>query len=271
MPRGRRMDARTRAVPAGAVARCRGRLRARGAVLAGLLLALGACHGAPADDGRPDSARAFPLPDRPVSGTGDSQFSTEVERDSVNEAKVVMDLAHIAPGMSVADIGAGEGYYTVRLAQRVGDKGRVLAEDIDAAANERLGSRVLREGLENVSIKLGTDDDPRLPSSSFDRIFLVHMYHEVQEPYAFLWRLRPALRPGGRVIVVDVDRATDAHGIPPALLFCEFASVGFRLTEFVRKPELQGYYAQFEVAGARPQPEAIVPCRMTAEPAARKN
>lgn len=237
--------------------------RARLLAPAMLALALGACEQAPVADGRADTAREFPVPDRPVSTTGASTFASEVQRDSVNEARLVMDLARIEPGMSVADLGAGEGYYTVRLAQRVGTKGRVLAEDINPAANERLGARVMREGLENVSIKLGAEDDPRLPDASFDRIFLVHMYHEVTEPYAFLWRMRPALRPGGRVIVVDVDRPADAHGLPPALLFCEFASVGFRLTEFVRKPELQGYYAQFEAVGARPEPARITPCRVS--------
>jgi cyclopropane fatty-acyl-phospholipid synthase-like methyltransferase len=171
-----------------------------------------------------------------------------------------MDLAGIASGMTVADIGAGEGYYTVRLAERVGAGGRVLAEDIDAEARDRLAQRVLRERLDNVSVRLGTPDDPKLPENSFDRIFMVHMYHEVEEPYAFLWRLRPALREQGQVIVVDVDRPTDEHGIPPQLLFCEFEAVGFRLVEFVRKPELAGYYAQFEATGPLPEPEAITPC-----------
>jgi protein-L-isoaspartate O-methyltransferase len=242
------------------------RLSCRAALMASTLvfgLALGGCDRERADESRPESVRAFPVADRPVSKTPDGAVGTEVQRDSLNEAQVVMDLARIEPGMSVADLGAGEGYYTVRLAQRVGTKGRVLAEDIDREANERLGNRVMREELENVSIKLGTPDDPKLPEASFDRVFLVHMYHEVAEPYAFLWHLRPSLREGGRVVVVDVDRASDSHGIPPQLLFCEFASMGFRLTEFVRKPELQGYYAQFEVAGPRPEPENIVPCRIS--------
>jgi hypothetical protein len=91
-------------------------------------------------------------------------------------------------------------------------------------------------------------------------VFMVHMYHEVTEPYAFLWRLRPALREGGQVIVVDVDRPTDQHGIAPDLLFCEFQQVGFRLVEFVRKPELAGYYAQFVAVGPLPEPGAIEPC-----------
>jgi ubiquinone/menaquinone biosynthesis C-methylase UbiE len=221
-------------------------------------------------NGRLETARDFPKAYRPVSETGSNQFSTEVQRDSVNEAQTVMDLAEIVPGMTVADIGAGEGYYTVRLAERVGSEGRVLAQDIDRGALRRLGNRVERERLDNVSIKPGAADDPKLPSASFDRIFLVHMYHEVTEPYAFLWRLRPAMRKDGRVIVVEVDRPTDQHGIPPALLFCEFEAVGFRLTEFVRKPEMQGYFAQFEASGERPAPAEIKPCKQAAKPAKNK-
>ena len=221
---------------------------------------LAGCSSKPPDSGRPATAREFPHAYRPVSATKGNGFSTEAQRDSLNEAQKVMDLAAIKEGSTVADIGAGEGYYTVRLGARVGRKGRVLAEDIDPQVVQRLGLRVERERLDNVSIKLGTADDPRLPEASFDRIFLIHMYHEVSEPYAFLWRLRPALRPGGKVIVVDVDRPTGDHGIPPPLLFCEFASVGFRLSQFERKPELQGYYAQFEAAGNRPAPAAIKPC-----------
>jgi ubiquinone/menaquinone biosynthesis C-methylase UbiE len=215
-----------------------------------------------ADDGRMPSSRAFPEADRPVSKLGANAFSSETARDSVNEARTVMDLAGIAKGMSVADIGAGEGYYTVRLAQRVGQEGRVLAQDIDPNAVRDLGLRIERERLDNVSIKRGAEDDPGLPTNSFDRIMLVHMYHEVREPYAFLWRLRPALRPGGSVVVVDIDRPTQNHGIPPALLFCEFEAVGFRLAEFVRKPKMQGYYARFEARGPAPQPNAITPCRL---------
>lgn len=242
----------------------------KGAAILIALALLGGCERQTGDADRLATSREFPRAYRPVSETGASAFSSEIQRDRVNEAQVVMDLADLRPGMTVADIGAGEGYYTVRLAERVGANGRVLAQDISRQTLQRLGERVERERLDNVSIKLGAFDDPRLPVSSFDRIFLVHMYHEVGEPYAFLWRLRPALRQGGRVIVVDVDRATDQHGIPPALLFCEFAAVGFRLTEFVRKPELQGYYAQFEAVGDRPPPNAITPCRQADKPAAAK-
>ncbi|RPF70208.1 class I SAM-dependent methyltransferase [Aurantiacibacter spongiae] len=219
---------------------------------------LAACN-QPASD-RSASSQDFPRAYRPVSSLGSNAFSTEEARDNRREAVTVMDQARITRGMTVADIGAGEGYYTVRLAERVGEDGRVLAQDIDEDALRRLGDRVERERLDNVSIILGNQDDPRLPADSFDRIFLVHMYHEVAEPYAFLWRMRPALRPGGQVIVVDVDRPADQHGIDPQLLFCEFERVGYRLVEFVRKPEIAGYYAQFEVAGERPDAKDIEPC-----------
>ena len=226
-------------------------------VLAALPLA--GCKPA-ADDQRSPSVREFPRAYRPVSPRSGDGFSNEQARDDRREAQTVMDLAMIEPGMTVADIGSGAGYYTVRLADRVGRNGRVLAEDIDKDALARLGSRVETDHLDNVSIKLGTEDDPGLPEHSFDRIFMVHMYHEVTEPYAFLWHLRPGLKPNGAVIVVEADQPTDQHGIPPKQLFCEFDHVGFRLTEFIRKPELASYYARFEAVGKRPEPHEIEPC-----------
>ncbi|WP_340587568.1 class I SAM-dependent methyltransferase [Erythrobacter alti] len=220
--------------------------------------ALAACD--VAEEDRPVTSQDFPRPYRPVSDLSGNSFSTEQIRDDRREAETVMDQAAITEGMTVADIGAGEGYYTVRLAARVGPEGRVLAQDIDEAALRRLGSRVERDRLDNVSVARGGIDDPGLPPNSFDRIFMVHMYHEITEPYAFIWRMRPALREGGQVIVVDVDRPADQHGINPQLLFCEFERVGYRLVEFVRNPQIAGYYAQFEVAGERPDPRDIEPC-----------
>src|SRR3546814_4922292 len=90
-------------------------------------------------------------------------------------------MAWLTRSMTVADSGAGEGYYTVRLARKVGPDGRVLAQDIVAAIRDRLASRVERERLDNVSVKLGEPHDPKLPGNSFDRIFLVNMYHERSE------------------------------------------------------------------------------------------
>jgi ubiquinone/menaquinone biosynthesis C-methylase UbiE len=224
-------------------------------------LALSGCDQImPVTSDLPDSALEFPQPDRPVAKVVSNQFSNEDARDERNEAQVVMDLANIRPGMTVADIGAGEGYYTVRLAERVGADGRVLAQDISREALERLGRRVERERLENISIKLGEDADPQLPSDSFDRIFMVHMYHEVTEPYAFLWRMWPALSTGGQIIVVESDSLVGQHGLPHTLLFCEFEAIGYVLIDYTERPDIKGYFARFERGKARTDPEAIRIC-----------
>ena len=226
-----------------------------------------ACKRIPdADADRAETARAYPPASRPVSDLAGNQWSTETARDKRGEAEEIMKAAGLEPGMTVADIGAGEGYYTVRLAEKVGAAGRVLAQDIDEAAISRLAERVNRESLDNVSIKLGAPDDPRLPENSFDRIFLVHMYHEVREPYAFLSRLRPALlnktkdHGAGEVIVVDVNRDFEQHGIPPKQLFCEFEAVGYELVGFMERPELGGYFARFRAKGPAILPGKIKPC-----------
>lgn len=224
---------------------------------------LGACDAAPLPIGNHSADRiTFPAADRPVASIVSARWSTEEARDRLNEAEAVMDRARIEKGMTIADIGAGEGYYTIRLAQRVGADGRVLAEDIVPEVRDALAARVSRERLDNVSVRLGEPADPKLPANSFDRVLMVHMYHEIADPYEFLWRMRPALKPGGLVVVVDADRATQNHGTPPALLACEFAAVGYR--QVAREPMASagGYIALFEAAGPRPEPSAIKACRL---------
>ncbi|MBK6412599.1 methyltransferase domain-containing protein [Sphingopyxis sp.] len=231
------------------------------AALLALAPLLSGCDAPWGDSGnRAATAREFPPADRPVAPTVSTKWSTEEARDRVNEADDVMDSADVRPGMTIADIGAGDGYYTVRLAQRVGEGGRVLAQDIMPGVIERLADRVARERLDNVSLKLGAVDDPRLPAASFDRVFMVHMYHEIGEPYAFLWRLRPALRAGGQVIVVDGDRPIADHGTPFRLLVCEFEAVGYKLVSYDDKQHAGGYLARFVPSGKRPEPDAITMC-----------
>jgi ubiquinone/menaquinone biosynthesis C-methylase UbiE len=224
--------------------------------LSGLVL-LGACHKAT------ETQSPFPDPQRPVSPIVSPRYSNEDARDSLSEAQTVMRLGDLAPGMTVADIGAGEGYYTVRLAPLVGRKGRVLAEDIVPETRDALARRVTRENLHNVAVKLGTPNDPKLPPTSFDRIFMIHMYHEIQRPSEFLWHLRDALVRNGRVIVVDADRPTDRHGTPPRLLICEFGALGYELTRFERLADPDTYFAQFEPRSPKPEPAQIKVCPNT--------
>jgi ubiquinone/menaquinone biosynthesis C-methylase UbiE len=203
----------------------------------------------------------FPKAQRDVAPIVSDAFSTEDARDRLGEAEAVMGLAGVRAGMSVADVGAGEGYYTVRLARVVGPKGRVLAEDIMPAARDDLSDRIQRERLDHVGVKLGAPDNPMLPAGSFDRIFLVHMYHEVQSPYAFLWHLRDGLKPDGHVVVVDSNRPVKRHGIPPTQLQCEFAAVG--LVPVKAEPLAGGdaYFLSFRVGRPKPRPNQVQPCK----------
>ena len=226
-----------------------------------LLVALSACGSkAHTADAPARNKDGFPLPSRPVATIISDGWSTEGARDKLDEARAVMDKAGVKDGMTVADIGAGEGYYTVRLAKRVGDKGRVLAEDIIPAVRDGLAERVAREQLDNVSVRLGDPANPRLPPGSFDRVLMVHMYHEIEQPYEFLWNVRPALKPDGTLVVVDADRPTNRHGTPPILLDCELRAVGFSRVSQQEMPSAGGYLAVFKAAGPRPLPQAIRPC-----------
>jgi ubiquinone/menaquinone biosynthesis C-methylase UbiE len=202
----------------------------------------------------------FPTAHRDVAPIVGGTFSTEDARDRAGEAEEVMELAGVKPGMSVADVGAGEGYYTVRLARVVGAKGRVLAEDIVPDVRDTLSDRVQRERLDNVAVKLGSPDNPMLPAASFDRVFLVHMYHEVESPYAFLWHLRESVKPNGLVVVVDSNRPVKQHGMPPAELKCEFAALGLQPVTFSMLTGSDVYLMAFKVAGPRPVPDKIQPC-----------
>src|SRR5438270_10132673 len=224
------------------------------AAAAAAVLALAACRAQPSEP-------HFPSAHRDVAPIVGGTFSTEDVRDRLGEAEEVMELAGVKPGMSVADVGAGEGYYTVRLARVVGPKGRVLAEDILPDVRDALSDRVQRERLDNVAVKLGAADNPMLPAASFDRVFLVHMYHEVQSPYAFLWHLREGVKPGGVVVVVDSDRPVRHHGIPPAQVKCELGALGLQPVKFSTLAGGDVYFMAFRLAAPRPAPEQIRACQ----------
>ena len=203
----------------------------------------------------------FPRADRPVAPIVTSAYSTEAVRDEHGEAERVLNRLGVKPGMRVADVGAGDGYYTVRLAKRLGPGGTIYAEDVTGSYLDRLGERLAREGIAGVTLVHGTPVDPRLPERSVDLALLAHMYHEVEQPYEFVYRLHAALRPGGRVAIIDNDKPTREHGTPPALLRCELAAVGYRQLDFLWLAPADGYLAVFAPPEALPRPEAIRPCR----------
>ena len=208
-------------------------------------------------------ATRFTGPVRPVAPVISDRWRAEDERERVGEAARVFAWLGIAPGMTVADLGAGSGYYTVRLAKQVGPGGRVLAQDVMPDYLTGLQERVRKAGLANVSVGLGDPGDPRLPARSTDVAVMIHMYHEIQQPFAFLGNLAAAMRPGGHVGIVDVDDDVERHGTPQALLKCELAAVGYRqvgMRWLLVAPPRSEYLAIFEPPAVPPAPESIRAC-----------
>ena len=207
-------------------------------------------------------AKEFPSPQRPVAPIVSPSRSAEEHRDSLNEAGEIDRLLGIKPGMTVGDVGAGSGYHTVRLSPLVGPTGAVIAEDVTRDYLVELARRTQRLGLTNVIFALGEPHDPRLPAASLDVAILVHMYHEIAQPYAFLYNLAPALKRGARVGIVDLERPTPEHGTPIELLRCELTAVGYREIATYRLAGDGGYLAVFSAPddAGRKYPRDIVPC-----------
>lgn len=237
-------------------ASCRSPADARGVRGETLLVAAGDTGKVLAPPGAPSSA--FPLPSRPVADIVAPRWSNEDDRDDIGEAERVFRLLGSLEGKHVADIGAGDGYYVARLTQRVGPNGRVYGEDITPRYLELLAARARQSGWTNVEVARGEPHDPRLPTGVLDAAIMIHMYHEITQPFGLLWNLATALKPGGRLVILDLERPTWGHGTPLRLLRCELAAVGYRESRIDRA--VPGEYIALFVAPAldkRPSPEAI--------------
>jgi SAM-dependent methyltransferase len=206
-------------------------------------------------------AKEFPSPRRPVADIVSPSRTSEEHRDTLNEAGEITHRLELKPGMTVGDIGAGSGYHTVRLSRVVGPTGSVVAEDVTHYLVE-LAKRTDSLKLTNVKFALGEPHDPRLPASSLDAAILVHMYHEIAQPYAFLYNLAPALKSGARIGIVDLERPTSEHGTPIELLRCELNAVGYREVGTSQFAGDGGYLAVFSPPeeARRKSPRDIVAC-----------
>jgi ubiquinone/menaquinone biosynthesis C-methylase UbiE len=148
----------------------------------------------------------------------------------------------------------------VRLARRLGPGASIYAQDVEARYLRNLAQRLQREGVRGVILVHGMPRDPRLPAASIDLALLSHMYHEIENPYEFAYHLQTALADGGRVAIIDVDRPTQDHGTPPALLRCELTAVGYRQVDFTSLMPADGYLAVFVPPASLPAPETIKRC-----------
>jgi ubiquinone/menaquinone biosynthesis C-methylase UbiE len=157
------------------------------------------------------------------------------DRDLWQRPDQIMDALGIADGSVVADIGAGSGWLTIRLARRVGPQGLVYAEDVQKEMITAISRRVSREGLPNVRPWLGSNNDPRLPANSLDAALLVDAYHEIENRVAVLSSLARALKPQGRIAVVDFKLEGTGPGpspeerVSPDVVVKDAAKAGLKL------------------------------------------
>jgi SAM-dependent methyltransferase len=188
---------------------------------------------------------------RPTSApySGDLSIFEYPDRDKKLQIDRVMDLLGITAGKNVADIGAGSGWFAVRAARRVGATGAVLAEDINPLAVEYIGKRAEKENLPNVRTVLGATDDPRLPAGSVDVVLMLKVYHEIAHPVPTMKALRPALRAGAKVGIIDRNGSGADHGLNHDVVVKEMREAGYKLvgTYDFTKADGQDYFLIFQV------------------------
>lgn len=230
----------------------------RGLLWALLLAAHLGCSVTSPQVGRQPSSAPSPAPpqpgeiDRPTSEPykGDLSIFEDPNRERNLQIDRVMDILGIKAGSSVADIGAGSGWFTVRAARRAGEGGLVYAVEINPDYLKYIEDRVAREKLPNVRTVLGKEDDPQLPAGSLDAVLILKTYHEVARPIPLLTHLRQSMRAGARLGIIDRNGKGDDHGIDADSIIREAGRAGFQLVEqydFV-KPDGMDYFLVFRAS-----------------------
>ncbi|HKW16842.1 MAG TPA: methyltransferase domain-containing protein [Terriglobales bacterium] len=168
---------------------------------------------------------------RPTSTpyTGDLSIFDNAGRADRLQINRVMDILGISPGKSVADIGAGSGFFTMLAARRVGDKGMVYAEDINPEAIQYIDARLKKEDLHNVKTILGKPDNPLLPAG-VDAVLLLKTYHEIAQPIVLFSNLRHSLAKDAKVGVIDRNGDGTNHGVGRDVVIREMKQAGYKVS-----------------------------------------
>jgi SAM-dependent methyltransferase len=175
----------------------------------------------------------------PTMGMGGAPWLVRPERAAEEAPEAALDAIGVAKGAIVADIGTGVGYFTWRLAERVGPAGKVYAEDIQSGMLEQLRHNMAERKLSNYEAVLGAEDDPRLPAGRLDLALLVDVYHEFSQPQKMLQKIRAALKPDGRLILLEYRKEDPKVPIRPehkmavAEVKAEIEPEGFRLDKTI--------------------------------------
>lgn len=161
--------------------------------------------------------------------TGDLSIFDSPGRDERLQINRVMDLLDITPGKTVADIGAGSGWFTVRAARRVTDAGTVYAVDINPESIQYIENRAQKEQLHNIKTVLGGSDNSMLPASQIDAVLMLKTYHEIAKPVTLLRNLRASLKPGAKVGIIDRNGNGENHGVNRSVVLKEADEAGYQV------------------------------------------
>jgi len=189
-------------------------------------------------------------PQHPTSTpyAGDLSIFEDPNRAQHLQIDRVMDILHLHAGSTLADIGAGGGWFSVRAAKRVGPTGTVIAEDINPTYITAIRDRATREHLPNIHPLLGTPDNPSLTPNSLDAALMLKVYHEIAHPQQVLANHHAALKPGARFGIIDRNGTGDDHGLNEPILRAEVEAAGFKQVaryDFT-KADGQDYFLIFE-------------------------
>jgi SAM-dependent methyltransferase len=151
----------------------------------------------------------------PVMGVGGADWLDRSERESEENPEGALDALQLKPGMTVADVGAGTGYMSLKMARRVGPSGKVYAEDVQPEMLRRLRHNAAEAKIGNVQTVLGSESDPKLPANALDLILLVDVYHEFSQPQKMLRKMREALKADGRLVLLEYRKEDPSIPIRP--------------------------------------------------------
>ncbi len=151
----------------------------------------------------------------PVMGMSGADWLNRPEREREEDTTLAIKELNLQPGMVVADIGAGTGYYSIRIARYVLPGGKVLANDIQPEMLQRLKANAEAAKVANIETILGTESDPRLPANAVDLVIMVDVYHELSRPQRILGHIRAALKPNGKLVLLEYRKEDPSVPIRP--------------------------------------------------------
>jgi ubiquinone/menaquinone biosynthesis C-methylase UbiE len=177
---------------------------------------------------------------------GQEQDAYEKRLNQLQPPDKVMDAMGVKPGMFIGEVGAGNGRYAVKMAERVGPLGKIYANDINPVKINFLNRRCKRNGITNIETILGTVTDPKLPKGKLDIVYLINTFHHLDKPIELLKNIIPALKPGGRLVIIEHETEKsgymDGHSTPQKIVLKQVQEAGFKLERIETFLELDNIY-----------------------------